>query len=134
MQQIIAEGWLVEFNRKPLDKYPLLGFVLSYNDEFTLVQEFDRNLFCLDGFAIFQNDSVKNFLIYDDPDYFLAEVLESEKIRASPPPSISIQSWRDIVASVSESFPLIVIEQEAIDRNTCYITPEYLPKLSDTSR
>lgn len=121
MQQIIAKGWLVEFNRKPLDKHALFGFMLACNDEFTLIQEFDTSLFRLDGFVVFQNDSVKNFRIYDEPGYFLSEVVEFERISPSSPPKISVHSWPEIIKSVSELFPLIVIEQEAIDRDICYI-------------
>jgi len=121
IKRIIAKRLLVEFSRKPLDKYPLFGFILDYNQEFTLIQEFDRNLFQLDGFAVFQNKTVEDCWIYDSPEYFLSEVVRFEKIRPKRSPGVSIKSWREAVETASELFPLIVIERESLERDTCYI-------------
>lgn len=121
VDEIIANKWLVEINRKPLDKHPLFGFMLAYEDEFTIIQEFDQKMFCLDGFVVFRNDSVKNFIVYDKPDYFLSEVIEFEQIKPLPMPDITLSSWPDIIESVSKLFPLLVIKQEAIDRSVCYV-------------
>lgn len=120
MERVIQKKWLVEFNRKPLDKHPLFGFMLARNDEFTLIQEFDSSHFQLNGWIVFKNDSVKNFKVYDDQQYFLTEVVRFEKIRPRSV-EISIDSWADILASAAEKFPLIVIERERIERDACYI-------------
>lgn len=41
IDEIILNKWLVEFDRKPLDKHPLYGFVVDCND-LTLLHVFDH--------------------------------------------------------------------------------------------
>ncbi len=120
-KEIIENKWLVEFNRKPFDKHKLFGFVLAVSDDFTLIQQFDRDWFATDGYFIFQNKSVKNFLVYDEEEHFLNEVVKYKKIEPQPIPEISIESWTTILQRVSENFNLIVIESELIYKNQCNI-------------
>jgi hypothetical protein len=121
VEEIIEQKLLVEFNRKPLEKLKLFGFVLACNDEFTFIHEFDNQIFRLDGYCIFKNDSVKNYRVYDKDEYFLNEVIRVKNIEPQAVPTISIESWAEILRTVNESFPLIVIEREKIDNQVCYI-------------
>lgn len=121
IDEIISNKWLVEFNRKPLDKYPLYGFIVDFNEDFTLINIFDCDHFILDGYCVFPNADVKNYAVYDDDNYFLSEVIAVKRIVPSPQPKISISSWPEIVESVSESFPLFVVETERLHKNECYI-------------
>ena len=121
IQEIISNKWLVEFNRKPLDKHPLYGFIMDFNDEFTLVHQFDRDLFILDGYCVFPNKDVKNHAVYDDGDYFLNEVIRAKKIVPKLLPKIGLSTWAEIVRSVSESFLFFVVETERLHKNECYV-------------
>ncbi len=86
---IIKKKRLVEFNRKKY-KNKLLGFVLAVSDDFTLIQIFDHDYFNLDGYCIFENDSVKNFQVYDDDEYFLAEVVKKKRIKPKSVSGVSL--------------------------------------------
>jgi len=121
IEDIRERKLLIEFNRKPLEKSKLFGFVLICNDEFTLIHEFDVNFFRLDGYCIFKNDSVKKYSVYDKDEYFLNEVIKFKNIDPRPVPNVSIESWSEILRTVNESFPLIRIEREKIDNKSCYI-------------
>jgi hypothetical protein len=121
IDEIVANKWIVEFNRKPFDKHSLFGIVLSCNDDFTLIQEFDLDWFALDGYCVFENNSVKNFKVYDLEQYFLCEVIKLKKIEPKPAPQISIESWATVLQSVQDNFPLIQIESELIYKNRCNI-------------
>ncbi|MGH9947802.1 MAG: hypothetical protein ACRD6X_11430 [Pyrinomonadaceae bacterium] len=121
IDEIIRNKWLVEFNQKPLDKHPLFGFIVNFNDEFTLIHQFDRDSFSLDGYCVFPNRDVKNYAVYDEKDYFLAEVVSAKKIKPCIPSNISITSWSEIVRSVGESFPFFVVETEHLHKNECYV-------------
>jgi hypothetical protein len=120
-EKIIERKFLVEFNRKPLEKSKSFGFVLACNDEFTLVHEFDRDSFALNGYCIFRNDSVKKYAVYDDEDYFLNEVIRLKKIEPKPVPEISIENWSSILQTVNANFPLIRFEREKISDKVCFI-------------
>lgn len=113
MEETIAKRWIVEYDRRPIDKQPLFGFKLAYNDEFTLIQEFNRSYFRLDSYCVFRNESVKMFSIYDEEDYFFSEVVRFEKIKpvSKPARKISLESWRSVLESADKLFPLVVIEE-----------------------
>ena len=121
IDEIIRRKLLVEFNRKPLEKSSLFGFVLACNDDFSLVQEFDRDSFVLDGYCVFRNKSVKKYSVYDDENYFLNEVISLKKIEPKPVENISIVNWAEVLKSVGENFSLIMIEREKIDNEACNI-------------
>lgn len=121
IDEIISKKWLVEFDRKPLDKLPLYGFVVDCNDDFTILHVFDHKLFILDGYCVFSNADVKKYAVYDDETYFLSEVIRAKKIVPKPLPKISIASWSDVLESVSKLFPLLVVETERLNKNVCYI-------------
>ena len=93
---IIKNKWLVEFDRKKY-KDKLLGFVLAVSNDFTLIQIFDRDYFNLNGYCIFENDSVKKLRVYDDEEYFLAEVVKKRKVKPKPVSGVSLENWATIL-------------------------------------
>lgn len=113
-EEIIKNKWIVEFNRKPFDRHKLLGFLLDFNDDFTLIQELDNDWYQVDGYYIFQNSSVKSFRVYDKEEYFLNEVVKIKKLKPKPVPKISIESWETILQTVNDNFNLVGIESELI--------------------
>ncbi len=117
----IKNGWLVAFNRKPLDKHLLYGFVVDFNEDFTLVHIFDRDLFILDGYCVFPNKDVKSHAVYNDSDDFLNDVIRAKKIIPKSLPQITIDGWEEIVRSVSDSFPFFVVETERLHKDECYV-------------
>lgn len=121
IDEIIERKLLVEFDRKPLEKSSLFGFVLACNDDFSLIQEFDRDSFVLDGYCVFRNKSVRKYSVYDNENYFLNEVINLKNIEPKPFANISIESWAEVLKTVSENFSLIMIEREKIDNEACNI-------------
>lgn len=119
-EDIIKNKWLVEFNRKKY-KDKVSGFVLAVNDNFTLIHIFDRDYFDTDGYCIFENDSVKNFLVYDSDEYFLNEVIKKKKVKPKSISNISMESWETILQTVSDNFNLVVVDFEEIYKNQCNI-------------
>jgi hypothetical protein len=104
-----------------MDKQSLFGFVLACNDDFTLIQKFDRSLFITDGYCVFHNSSVKGYRVYDNENYLLNEVVRFKKIKPKAIAEISIKNWTEILQIVNEKFPLIVIEREKINNKICNI-------------
>ncbi len=121
INEIIENKWIVEFDRKPFDKFKIFGFILECNDDFTLIQIFDHDWFQVDGYCIFQNKSVKKFLVYDKDYYLLNEVIRVKKIEPKPVPEISIESWQTILQTVNNNFNLVVVESELTYKNQCNI-------------
>jgi hypothetical protein len=121
IEEAIEQKFLVEFNRKPFDKSKEFGFVLDWNDQFTLIQIFDHDWFAVDGYCVFKNESIKSFRVYDKEEDFLNEVVKLKKIEPAPVPEISIESWEAVLQSVNDNFDLISVESELIYKNQCNI-------------
>lgn len=64
---------------------------------------------------------MKKFCVYDKDEYFLNEVVKLKKIKPTPQPKISIESWSSILQSVQDNFPLVQVESELIYKNQCNI-------------
>ena len=121
IEEIIENKWLVKFDRKPLDNQPLFGFIVGFNENFTLVHKFGEELFMLDGYCVFPNADVRNYAVYDDPEYFFSEVVKAKEIVPNPLPEISMTSWPEIVQSVAKEFPVFVVETERLHKGECYL-------------
>ena len=117
-EEIIKNKWLVNFKRGKFDNF--LGFVLDANEKFTLVNNFDFDSGAT-GFAVFENKSVKDYELYDDPASFDALLLKIKKVKPKEKPAVSIDSIADLIKTTSEIFPLVVIHREKIDNEVCWI-------------
>jgi len=121
IDDIIKNKWLVEYNRKPIDKFALHGFVLAQSDKLTLVQVFDLNSFTSNGYSVLRNKDIKSFRVCDSKDYFLSRFLSLKKMKIEPLPENSINNWKEVLAFFDRLFPLITIHREEIDNGACYI-------------
>jgi len=117
LDEIIENKWIVEFDRKPFDNSKELGFVLAWNNYFTLIHILDKDWYQLDGYCIFQNKSVKKFWVYDKDEYFFNEVVKLKKLEPKPVPQVSIESWEVILQTVNDNFNLVGIESELIHKD-----------------
>jgi len=111
---------LAEFDRRPLERWPLIAFVLDWGPELTLVQVFDTDSFQLDGYAIFRNSDVRRWRVIPDED-FLARAAAFNKVLPSMPKLAKLGSMRESAASAGASFQLITIHRERIKKDVCFI-------------
>ena len=52
---------VVEFDRKPIDRDLLRGFVLEFTNRLTLIGLLDEDRFDLDGYVVFRNSDVRRW-------------------------------------------------------------------------
>jgi hypothetical protein len=109
---------LVEFDRKPIDKSPLRGFVLRWTDEVTLVHVVEDQTFQLNGYAIFLNADVCKWRVVTK-DMFFAKASAINKLRPSRP-KIVLGEMKQVLASAA-SVPLVVIHRERTHPGVCQI-------------
>ena len=79
-EEIIKNKWLVNLKRGKFDN--ILGFILEANEKFTLVNNFDFDIIGTTGFAVFENKSVKDYELYDDPNSFGGVGFKDQKSKA----------------------------------------------------
>lgn len=111
---------VVDFKRPKLDEDYLRGFVLDYSDTLTLLNVLDSD-FYLSGFTVFRNSDVKSYRTYDNKDYFLNRALRLKSIKPKRKPRVDLTSWKTLLLSAQQLFPLITIHREAISNEICYI-------------
>ncbi len=120
-EEIIEKKWIVEFNRKPFDKQILFGFLLDFNDDFTLIQKLDQDWYQLDGYCVFQNKSVRKFRVHDKEEYFLNEVIKVKKLKPKAVPNILLDNWATILQTVNDNFTLVGVESELFYKDSINI-------------
>jgi len=111
---------LVEFDRKPIDKAILRGFVLGWNDALTLLQVIEDHKFGLNGYAVLQNRDVRRWRGVT-ADEFVAKAARLKRLKPVAPTGISIENWRTTFDSAGSKFPLITIHEERLKRGCCDI-------------
>jgi hypothetical protein len=120
-QEIMENKWLVEFKRKGIDKHGLFGFIVDYNEDFTLLNVFDNGGFFLNGYSVIRDVDISTYRIYDDDKYFLTRILKVKGVVPKPAENVSLESWEDILVTANEQFPLITIHREETAKNICHI-------------
>jgi hypothetical protein len=122
----VSEGFalagfpLLEFDRKPIDPFPLRGFALAWNAELTLIHVLNNDFFRLNGYAIFRNSDVKRWRSFPESD-FLPRAAHLQKVRSSMPAAVTIDSMKEAISSAGASFPLITIRRERTNRGVCEV-------------
>ena len=120
IEEIIKNKWIVRFNRKPFEESTLACFILDANDDFTLTNEVDDDAGSI-GFQVFRNKTIKKFRVYDDSDWHESLVVKLKSIEPKERPNISIKSFEDLLKTVNENFPLIMIHYEKIATDECKV-------------
>jgi hypothetical protein len=110
----------VEFDRKPLDKHLIGGFVLEFSDLLTLISPLDDERFELNGYTVIRNSDVRRWRPVGE-DSFCVQALKLKGIKPTRKRGLSLASWPDLLKTANELFPLITISRERIDRNACQI-------------
>ena len=97
---------LIEFDRRPIDRTVLRGFVLGWSDEVTLVHLLDCGTYHLNGYAVFRNPDIKNWRELPKED-FLARVAPLRRLRPRMPAGMELKSMRHAINFAGANFPLI---------------------------
>jgi hypothetical protein len=111
---------LLEFDRRPVSQYHLVGFALTWNEELALIQPVEDQQFLLNGYTIFRNADVRRWRPIPK-DEFTARAAALHKLRPRSPDKISITSIRQALSSAGKAFPLVTIHTERAKRGVCYV-------------
>jgi hypothetical protein len=111
---------VVEFDRKPIDRDLLCGFVLEFTDRLTLIGLLDEDRFDLDGYVVFRNSDVRRWRPVRE-DSVLVRALRLKGIKPVRKRGLSIASWPEVLKTANALFPLIAISREVVHRNACQV-------------
>ena len=111
---------LVEFDRKPIDAFPLRGFALAWNHELTLIQVLNDDFFRLNGYAVLRNLDVRRWRTFPKDD-FRARAVHLQRVHPLSPGGVRIGSMREALSSAGAAFPLITIHRERIKKRVCFV-------------
>ena len=113
---------LVEIARDALDaeRLPIHGFVVATGAEFLLLHVLSDRI-DLDGYLAFRIGDISGLQRDFPKKSFYLKALEAKGIRPVIPEGIDLSDARQLLHSVQERYPLIVIEQERLYPEECVI-------------
>src|SRR5262245_55117452 len=111
---------LITFDRKPLDATSINAFVLEWTNDLTLVQFMDGDLYCLDGYGIYESKTLKRYRETAKTEVLARGALK-RRLRPSFPKGVSTESWQKACETAASQFPLLVVNRERIKRDSCCI-------------
>jgi hypothetical protein len=111
---------LVEFDRRPLDRFLLRGFVLEYNHYLTLIHVLNDYIWALNGYAVLANADVRKWRTVET-ESFIARAVAHQRLRPKAPAGVQIENWRSVCETAGKQFPLLTISRERLKRNACDI-------------
>lgn len=118
LKKIIKKQQLISFDFEPLNTLHTWGFVLDCNETFTLINQFDRDLYALDGYSIFYNEDVSEYWTYTTTENYLeTKYIKLKNIKPQQQPAISLNSLPELLISISENFPMMKIYRDNLTEN-----------------
>jgi hypothetical protein len=108
------------FDRRPLDRDDLVGFVMDANDELTLIQVLDTAMFRLNGYTVFRNADIRRCRTVAN-DEFDARAAKLNRVKPVKPAGLNIGSMTTAIETAGAAFPLITLHPERVDKGACYI-------------
>lgn len=96
---------LLQFDRGELnDGTPIKGYVLDYNDDWTLLQVVEQDVF-FNGYSIIRNSMVEKYREFDDYDFMVQRAMKKLGYVPKKPAGINLTSLETVVLSVNAVFP-----------------------------
>lgn len=112
---------LVEIDRPAKGMDRSAGFVVACSDVLVLLHALEWDAFRLNGYIAVQIADIGAYRFFDKADYWQFRAVKRFKLVPTRPPSISVDSWPDLISSAGARYPLLTIHRERIDPETCAI-------------
>ena len=111
---------LVSVFRDGLDESEWFGYVVAEGDDFLALHSVSDR-YDLDGYRVFRNSDIEDV----DDDFerrdLVLRAMELKNLEPQPIRWLSLESIRDLVLSIQEREPLVVIEREIVCPDECEI-------------
>ncbi len=110
---------LLQFDRPNCDDQKLNGYVLDYNDYWTILHY--ENDFELNGYTVIRNDLIKRYRELNDYRKVTKRALKRFGHIPKSPGAIDLKDINSVLISVNKIFPLITVHRELRDNTVCFI-------------
>jgi hypothetical protein len=120
LSRAVSSRSVVELRRRRLDPSPILGVVVAFSSELVLLQKLEEGI-TLGGYLAVRRQQISRFLPTARYGEFYAKALHLRRQRPKRPSRVDLSSIGSLLATSSRSFGLIVIHQEHLDPDTCWI-------------
>ena len=118
-------GYLIEFDRKPVDPHRLYGIALGWSDDLTLLQLVNPDTMDVDGYSVIRNSDVRRWRPLG-PKTFMARALKLRGIKAAFRDTIVLGDWRVVLETAGALFPLLTLQREKMNPHACHIGKVHL--------
>ena len=96
------------------------GCLLAASDRLLLLHRLTDRIDS-DGYEVLRIDDISDFCVAFDRKTFYQAALKAKGIAPSAPPAVDLSDMRNLLASVDEEFPLLVIDREERVQDECEI-------------
>jgi hypothetical protein len=118
LAEVIQKKELISFDFEPMNELHTWGFVLNCNETFTLINQFDRDIYGLDGYSVFYNEDVSEYWTYTSTENYLeTKYIKLKNIKPQPQPKISLNSLSELLTSISQNFPTMKIYRDNLSED-----------------
>ena len=109
----------MDFDRSPLVRHRLTGFVLACSRRLTLVHELHD--FVPRGYQVIRNRDVAAYRVETNPQSFARLAVRLLRLQPVPAPGVTVADWPAVLRSSGARFPLLTVHFEAKDPDVCYV-------------
>jgi hypothetical protein len=117
---IVGRGTIVVFDRRPIDKHELCGFVVSASDQWVLLHLLNDDTVTLNGYTAIRIEDIKRYRV-TEVDEVRNQALSIRRVRPKPQPLVKVDTIRTLLTTIDHSFPLLTIHTERIERAGCHV-------------
>jgi len=107
--ELIGQDLVVRIDRKPIDKYPLEGFVVGVSGKLLLLHIVDGNTLFLGGYAVVRLSDIRSYRIDKS---FVTRALRLLDRTPVIPDGVDLTDWESVLASLKNRCPLLMLETE----------------------
>ncbi len=111
---------LVSIIRDQIDETEWYGYVVAESDDFLAIQSVSDR-YDLDGYRVFRCSDIDEIDEDFDRKDLVARAMEIKNLEPQPIPWLRLASMRELVLSVQDAEPLVVIEREIVCPDECEI-------------
>ena len=126
---LIGQDIVVRIDRRPIDKYPLEGFVVGVSGKLLLLHLVDGNTLLVSGYAVVRLSDIRSYRVDKT---FVTRALRLIERRPVVPDGVDLTDWESVLTSLKNRFSLLMIEMEKKEPGCGFVgqiarqTPRYV--------
>ena len=121
LAEIVGTQSLVQFDRTPVDRYRITGYVVGLSERLVLIHLVQDQVMNLNGYVGIRRSDIKRYKVFSSDGDFMPRVLPLLRIEPIPRPDLDTTGIFSLLSSAREVFPVLGIETEVTEPDAVFI-------------